>query len=162
MRTYATKTCAPIGAAILAASAAPAGAQTAITFEGDVTQSCVLSLSTPGTLAANADGTEIGSEQTLGVAAVLSVVATAGAPTLTFTAPTLSLQPGAYSGTPAVSLKYTSTGGANQDYTSASSSYTSSNALGDVVTLNAKATDAAGFAAGGYRIQTTATCEQGE
>lgn len=146
----------------IVAAASPAIAQTAVTFDGEVDQSCVLTLSTPGVLTANANGTEIGSEQALGTAAVLSVVATAGAPTLSFSAPTMSLKPAAYLGTPTVSVKYTSTGGANQAFTTAASSYTSTNALGDTVTLNTKATDTTGFAAGAYRIQTTATCQQGE
>ena len=147
-------------AAVAVASPAPAVAQTAITFDGTVVQSCILALSTPGTLGTNANGTELGSEQTLGAAATMTVVATAGTPTLSFTAPTMSARPAAYTGTPTVSTKYTSTGGANQAYTSGSFSYTSSNALGDTVTINAKAADAAGFAAGSYRVQTTATCQQ--
>ena len=151
-----------LGAACLAAAAAtPAQAQTIVQFEGAVVASCVLAVSTPGVLGVNASsGTELGSEQTGGVAAVMSVVATAGTPTISFTAPTMSLKPGAYSGTPTISLKYSSPGGANQAYTSASSQYTSTNALGDTVTLNAKATDSSGFAAGTYRVQTTATCQQ--
>jgi hypothetical protein len=72
----------------------------------------------------------------------------------------LSVKPGDYSGSPTVSLKYTSLGGANQAYTSSASQYTSNNILADTVTLNAKATDSSGFAAGNYRIQTTATCQQ--
>jgi hypothetical protein len=151
-----------LGAACLAvAAASPAQAQTIVQFEGAVVASCVLAISTPGVLGVNASsGTELGSEQTGGVAAVMSVVATAGAPTISFTAPTISLKPGDYSGTPTISLKYTSPGGANQAYTSAGSQYTSTNALGDTVTLNAKATDSSGFSAGTYRVQTTATCQQ--
>lgn len=138
-----------------------AQAQTAVQFDGAVVASCVLSVGTPGVLGVSASsGTEIGSEQPGGVAAVLSVVATAGAPTIAFSAPTLSVKPGAYSGTPTVSLKYSSPGGANQAYTSSASQYTNTTALGDTVTLNAKATDSAGFPAGNYRIQTTATCQQ--
>ncbi|MFP5329658.1 MAG: hypothetical protein ACLGHC_05915 [Alphaproteobacteria bacterium] len=157
---------------LTAASAAAAGwaalvpleaaeAQTAVQFDGAVVASCVLSVGTPGVLGVSASsGTEIGSEQPGGVAAVLSVVATAGAPTISFSAPTLSVKPGAYTGTPTVSLKYTSPGGASQAYTSSASQYTSTNALGDTVTLNAKAADSSGFPAGNYRIQTTATCQQ--
>lgn len=142
----------------------PAGAaqaQTVVQFNGLVVASCVLSVSTPGTMGTNTtSGTEIGTEQPAGAASVLSIVATAGTPTISFSAPSLSVAPGAYSGTPTVSIKYTSPGGANQAYTSSSSQYTSSNPLGDTVTLNAKATDSAGFAAGTYRVQTTATCQQ--
>jgi hypothetical protein len=140
---------------------ASAQAQTVVQFDGLVIASCVLTVSTPGVLAANASsGTEVGSEQTGGVPAVLAVVATAGRPTISFTAPSMSVKPGAYSGTPSVSLKYTSLGGANQAYTSSASQYTSNNILADTITLNARATDSSGFAAGNYRIQTTATCQQ--
>lgn len=140
---------------------APAEAQTVVQFDGLVVASCVLTVSTPGVLGVStSSGTEIGSEQPSGVAAVMAVVATAGAPTISFTAPTMSVSPGEYSGSPTVALKYTSPGGANQAYTSSSSQYTSTNPLTDTITLNAKATDSSGFAAGNYRIQTTATCEQ--
>lgn len=145
----------------IALPVASAQAQTVVQFDGVVVASCVMTVSTPGVLGVSASsGTEIGSEQAGGVAAVMSVVATAGAPTISFSAPTLALAPGDYSGSPTVSLKYSSPGGANQAYTSAASQYTSTNALADTVTLNAKATDSAGFAAGNYRIQTTATCQQ--
>lgn len=148
------------GAAAAAAWPGPAAAQSAVTFDGAVVASCVLTLSTPGALATNANGTEIGSEQSLGTAAVLSVTATAGAPTVAFTAPTMASKPSGYSGTPVVMMKYTSTGGASQAYTNSSSNYTSSNALGDTITLDAKASDSSGFVAGSYRVQTTATCSQ--
>ena len=145
----------------LLAPLAPAQAQTVVQFDGIVVASCVLSISTPGVLGVSANsGTEIGSELPNGVAAVMSVVATAGTPTIAFTAPELSVSPGTYSGTPTVAMKYTSLGGANQGYTSSGTQYTSNNPLSDTVTLNAKATDSSGFAAGSYRVQTTATCEQ--
>lgn len=135
-------------------------AQTVVPFDGTIVPSCILTVSTSGVLAMSTTGTEIGSEQTGGVAAVLGIVATGGAPTIKFTAPTMSDRPVTYVGTPTVSLKYSSTGGANQAYTSAASQYTSTTPLGDTVTLNAKAVDAAGFTAGSYRLQTTATCQQ--
>lgn len=148
------------GAALLLAGAGTAAAQTVVVFDGLVVQSCILSISTPGVLGANTNGTEIGSEQGGGVAAVLSIVATAGAPTVTLAAPTLSLKPTGYTRPAAVSHSYTSPGGANQAYTNGSSQYTSTNALGDTLTLHAKATDSVGFVAGSYRIQTTVTCQQ--
>ncbi len=147
-------------AVLLLAGAGTAGAQTVVAFDGAVVQSCVLSVTTPGVLGGNTNGTEIGSEQTGGTAAVLAITATAGAPTIAFAAPTMSLKPVTYTGTAAVTYRYTSPGGANQGYTSGASQYTSTNALGDTVTLHAKATDAAGFVAGSYRIQTTVTCQQ--
>ena len=160
-RVYRGTAAAAAAALALAAPLAPAQAQTAVQFDGTVLASCILAISTPGVLGVSASsGTEIGSEQTGGVAAVMTVTATAGAPTISFTAPAMSVAPGGYSGTPTVSLRYTSPGGANQPYTSSASQYTSTNALSDTVTLNAKATDSSGFSAGSYRIQTTATCQQ--
>ena len=137
-----------------------AQAQTVVPFNGIIIASCILTVTTSGVLAMSTSGTEIGSEQTGGIPAVLGVVATGGAPTLLFTAPIMSIKPVTYVGTPTVSLKYSSTGGANQAYTTAASQYTSTNPLGDVVTLNAKAVDSSGFTAGSYRLQTTATCQQ--
>ena len=139
----------------------PAQAQTVVGFDGTVVASCVLSVTTPGVLGVNLNsGTEISSEHTGGIPAVLSVTATAGIPTLSFSAPSLSVKPAAYTRTPTVNIKYTSTGGANQGYTSSASQYTSTNALSDTVTLHAQALDSAGFGAGTYRLQTTATCQQ--
>lgn len=137
-----------------------ARAQTIVAFDGTIASTCILAISTPGGLGMSTTGTEIGSDQAAGVAAVLSVTATAGAPTLSFTAPSMSLKPGDYAGTPTISLAYTSPGGASQAYTNSSSNYTSTNPLGDTVTLNAKAVDSNGFAAGAYRLQTTVTCSQ--
>ena len=107
-------TAAGLGALAVVLTPTASQAQTVVQFDGLIIASCVLTVSTPGVLAANASsGTEVGSEQTGGVPAVLAVVATAGRPTISFTAPTMSVKPGGYSGTPTVALKYTSLGGAN-------------------------------------------------
>lgn len=149
------------GATLLALGLhAPAPAQTVVPFDGKVIASCVLTVTTLGVLGTSSTATELGSELSGGVAAVLDVVATGGAPTVLFTAPTMATKPAAYTGSPIVSLKYTSTGGANQPYTSAASQYTSTNRRKDTVTLAAKAVDSGGFNAGDYRLQTTATCQQ--
>ena len=156
----AGKTFVRLGAAgvLLGASAGPAQAQV-VNFEGLVVPLCVL-VPTAGVLAISTGGTEIGSEETGGVAALMTVTSTGGAATVSFTAPTLAAKPAAYAGTPTVSVKYSSTGGANQAYTSSSSNYTSTNPLSDVITLHAKAADSNGFVAGTYRVATTATCSQ--
>lgn len=139
--------------------AGSAQAQTVVQFNGLVVPVCVLVASSGG-LAMSATGTELGSEQPTGSAATLTVTSTGGAPTLSFTAPTMSIKPAAHTSSPTVSLKYSSPGGAAQAYTSSTSQYTSTNPLGDTVTLNAKAVDSGGFVAGTYRVQTTATCQQ--
>ncbi len=95
------------GAAVVALALAlpvTAQAQTVVPFDGTVVPSCTLTVSTSGVLAMSMTGTELGSEQTGGVAAVLGIVATGGAPTILFTAPTMSIKPVAYVGSPTVSL----------------------------------------------------------
>lgn len=139
--------------------AGPAQAQTVVQFNGLVVPVCVL-VASAGDLAMSSSGTELGSEQPTGSAASLAVTSTGGAPTVSFTAPTMSIKPVAHTSSPTVSLKYSSPGGAAQGYTSSASQYTSTNPLGDTVTLDAKAVDAGGFVAGNYRVQTTATCQQ--
>jgi hypothetical protein len=142
----------------LSASTGAADAQV-VNFQGIIVPVCVL-VPTAGVLAINAAGNQIGSEESGGAAAALAVTSTGGAPTISFTAPTLAAKPAGYGGTPTLSLKYSSGGGAAQAYTSASSQYTSTNPLSDTVTLHAKAADSNGFVAGTYRIATTATCSQ--
>ena len=148
---------------LLAAALVPAGQAAAVpvSFDANVAASCVLTLGANGILGTSNDGgTRIGSEETGGSAAGLTVVATGGRPTITVGAPTLSQKPSAYTGSPTVNVRYTSTGGANQAYTAGSTSYTSTNLLCDSLTLNARASDPDGFAAGNYRIQTQVTCQQ--
>jgi hypothetical protein len=119
---------------------------------------CVLTINNSGVLASNENATELGSEQSGGRAAALSVTATGLTPTIIFTAPTLVERPGSYSRTPVVSMRYTSIAGANQPYMTTGSGYRSS-LLTDLITINAKAVDPLGFSAGNYRLVTTATCQ---
>src|ERR1700742_3647231 len=81
-------------AATVALCAVPAQA-TNVTFSGTLGLSCALSLTTPGTLALSADGKTLGSEQTGGVPAVLSIVSVASNP-VSVAAPTLTSSPGGY------------------------------------------------------------------
>jgi hypothetical protein len=152
-----------LATALVLTAAVPTGAaaQTGVGFNGVVVSSCILTVSASGVLGVNVDsGTELGSEQPGGLPATMTVVATGGTPTVSFAPPTMVLRPSAYTGAPTVSVKYSSTGGASQNYTSASSNYTSRNPLLDTITFNMKASDSGGFAAGSYRLQTTATCQQ--
>ena len=146
-------------AMVLCGAAGSAGAQL-VTFPGTVIKTCVLTPAV-GALALSTAGTELGTEQSGGLASTMTVVATGGAATVTFAAPTMPTKPGAYSGTPTVSLKFSAASGASQAYTSAQSSYTGSGiTLTDTVTINAKAVDANGFPSGAYAVTTTATCSQ--
>ena len=153
MRLSAPSVCV---AALCLCTAGAAGA-TNVTLSGTVINSCVLTITTPGTLAPSTDGTRLGSEETGGVAAVMSVVATGAAPTINFAAPTLSGPSGSEDATTAV--RYTSTGGANQAYTSSSSSRTMTGLL-DTFTVNGRVTHATGFPAGQYTVTSVATCQQ--
>ena len=149
----------PAMLAVLVGGAISSAQAQVVNFEGTIVPACVLT-PTDGNMAINASGTVVGSEESGGTAASLSVASTGGTATVAFSAPTLAAKPVAYTRTPTLSLRYTSPGGAAQAYTSSSSQYTSTNPLSDVITLHAKATDAAGFVAGTYRIATTATCSQ--
>lgn len=148
------------GAAMMIGGAACAAEAQVVTFPGTIIKSCVLTPAA-GAVALNSAGTELGSEQNGGLASTMTVVATGGAATVTFAAPTMPTKPGAYSGTPTVSLKFSTASGASQAYTSAQSSYTGSGiTLNDTVTIDAKAVDSSGFPAGAYAVTTTATCSQ--
>ena len=137
------------------AIAQPAAAAT-ITFTGTVLNTCILTLSTPGTLGTSADGTRLSSQDGLGLPAILAVIATGAAPKLLFTAPTIA---GASSSGSTVAMSYASASGINQDYTSAA--YTAqAGSLLDTVTINARAINNTGFASGLYTISSTVTCQQ--
>ena len=121
--------------------------------------SCVLALSTTGVMTPSADGTVIGSEQSGGNAAVLSVTALGGFPTISFTAPSLTTSPAGWTSTHTAEIRYTSTGGANQAYTAGTSSATVS-LLRDTFTVHGRVTSTLGFAAGNYNLRSVATCSQ--
>src|SRR5262245_56986827 len=97
-------------------------ADTLVPFNASIASSCVLTLHTQGTMTISSDFQQMGTEQTGGVAAAMAIIATAPA-TVSFTAPTMDTKPAAYVTTPTVSLKYTSTAGANQSYTTGASQY---------------------------------------
>lgn len=145
--------------AVAAAVAVPACAQAVpVTFTGAVVNQCVLTLTTPGTLALSSGGTSLSSDEAGGISAVLAVVATGSNPVLAFGAPTLA-GPSTSAAGATKEIAYTSLGGAAQAYTSGSSSFTT-NRLLDTVTLRGRATNSAGFASGTYTLSTTVTCQQ--
>jgi hypothetical protein len=149
-----------IGSLLLAAAGQTVqAAGTTVSFTGTIVGSCTLSISTPGTLKLNTGGNMLSSEEVGALPATVAVIAVGGQPTINFTAPAFTTTPGGYNHTPTVELKYTSLGGANQAYTTGTSSYTASLLL-DTIVVNAKATDTGGFLAGTYVVGTTATCQQ--
>jgi len=129
-----------------------------VTLAGTVVNLCVLTLATPGSLGISGTGTELSSQETGGLAASLSVVATGTNPTVTFTAPNLSGPASSTSGA-TTNLSYTSAGGASQAYTANGYVY-SMNRLLDNITINGRSTNSAGFVSGLYTISSTATCSQ--
>lgn len=146
-------------AVLLTASltAAPAAAEQ-VTLSGTLINSCTLSLSVPGALAAASDGKMLSSETAGGLPATMALVAIGGAPTLTFAAPGVSGPSGSTSGA-TTQIRYTSLQGANQAYTSSQSSRVAG-ALLDTFTIHGRVTNDAGFAAGTYTLTTVVTCQQ--
>ena len=77
-------------AALISVAAAGPAAATNVTLNATLVSSCTLTLSTPGTMTASTDGTLLGSEQSGGSAASMTLVAIGTLPTITFAAPSLT------------------------------------------------------------------------
>jgi hypothetical protein len=138
------------------AAAQPAEA-TNVTLNAALTSSCTLTLSTSGTMAVSSSGTVLGSEQSGGSAASMGLIAIGALPTVTFAAPSLTASPGGWSAVHTDEIKYSSTRGASQAYTSSSSSF-SETGLTDTFTVHGRVTSTEGFAAGNYTLTTVVTC----
>lgn len=141
-----------------ALAAAPATAAN-VDFSATLVNSCTLSLGTSGTMTTSTDGLTLGSEQSGGSAATFTLVAIGTSPTVNFAAPSLISSPAGWSASPTLAIRYTSTGGANQAYTSTSSSATLSG-LSDSFTVHGRVSSSTGFAAGTYTLRTVVTCSQ--
>jgi len=122
---------------------------------------CTLSLPTGGTLSLSSDGLRLGSEEatvpTPGTLTVLSV----GSSTLTVDPPVLTQSPAGYqSAGETREMRYSAPlSGATQAYTTVSTSFTVPNLINPVLlTLHARITNPAGFAAGTYQARTVVTC----
>ncbi|URW74760.1 hypothetical protein M9980_09250 [Sphingomonas donggukensis] len=138
-------------------AASPAAAADVV-FTGALVNSCVLNVGTPGVLGPSSDGQTLSSETGTGVAAVLAVVAVGSAPTLSFSAPSLTT-PAGFSGTATTAIRYQALSGHTQAYTSGASSM-SGGALLDTITVNSRVQSASGFASGLYTVRTVVTCQQ--
>ncbi|RST31324.1 hypothetical protein HMF7854_11100 [Sphingomonas ginkgonis] len=130
-----------------------------VTFTGVLTNSCTLSLTTPGILAPATSGTIFGSEQSGGTAAVMAVAAVGVFPTITFNAPSVTLAPTNWTATHTDEIRYTSANGASQVYTSGSSSFRETGLL-DTFTVHGRISSAEGFAGGSYALTSVVTCSQ--
>lgn len=147
-----------IPALLLCSCASPSPAAN-VNLNASLANSCSLSIGSNGAMTPSASGTQIGSENSGGLAAGLTLVAIGAAPTVTFGAPSLSISPSGWSGSPTSSIRYTSTGGANQDYTS-SQTTRSGGPLSESFTIHGKVDNTSGFAAGNYTLTTVVTCSQ--
>lgn len=144
-----------------AIAAAPASAEN-IDFSATLANVCTLSVPTAGTLALSANGQTLGSEETGGIAATVSVLSI-GASQLDFSAPTrTSAAPTGYNeSSETVELSYLGAGGlsvANQAYTSGSSQVTLSTIPLSELVLNARILNPNSFADGNYTVRTVMTC----
>ncbi|MCE7796630.1 hypothetical protein LWE61_08665 [Sphingobium sufflavum] len=134
--------------------AGSAQAQT-VNLIGTVVNLCVLTISTPGSLAISSNGLQL-STTNGGLPASLTVVATGSNPTISFSSPSLV---GPSSGGATTEVAYSSTGGASHAYDSSGYVY-AMNRLLDTVTINGRASNSSGFRSGVYTISATATCSQ--
>ena len=153
--------CGPACVAIfvgIAALSAPAAAAE-VNLGATLVNSCVLTLNSSGVMTPTSSGTRIGSDESGGGAATLGVIAIGAFPTISFGAPAMTTYPAGWTGTPTTEVSYTSSGGANQAFTSGSSS-ASLSALTDSFTIHGRVTSSTGFAAGSYNLRTVATCSQ--
>lgn len=129
-----------------------------VVFIGNLLNSCVLNVTTPGVLGASTDGTMLSSETGTGVSAVLAVVAVGASPTLNFTAPAVTT-PAGFTGTTTTSIRANALSGASHAYGSSAFSLTGGPLI-DTITINSRVTGTAGFASGNYTVRSTVTCQQ--
>lgn len=147
-----------IGASLIGATLATPASAADVVFTGNLVNSCILNVSTPGILGVGSDGNTLSSETGTGVAAILGVTAVGTIPALSFTAPTL-VTPAGFNGTATTAIRYQALSGRTQAYTSGASTMTGGTLL-DTVTINSRVQTTGGFASGTYTVRTTVTCQQ--
>jgi hypothetical protein len=133
-----------------------------VDFNGTVTGVCSLALDTDGTLALSADGTILGSEETLGVPAAVLVLSI-GSNTIDVAAPArISADPSGYDDTnETVEVSYGGLGGlagVTQAYTEIATDFGVGNIALSVLLVNNRIVNPDGFAAGTYTTRTVVTC----
>ncbi|OJX19484.1 MAG: hypothetical protein BGO82_07070 [Devosia sp. 67-54] len=136
-------------------AAGPALAATDVVFTGTVSDTCTLAVPTPGIMTLSGDGKTLGSDQTLGVPATVTVVSL-GSNSVTLAAPTLTDAPSGYAGGETVQMSYS--GLASHAYTSQQQSF----ALGILpltnLIINMQVLNPNGFVQGTYKAKTVLTC----
>lgn len=132
-----------------------------VTFSGTLTDGCSLGLTAPGTLALSVNGQRLGSEETGGTAATLTVLSI-GSNTVTVGAPTRTASPAGYNATgETIEVAYTGQGAlsaVSEPYGTASTDFDVTTAPLTNVIFNARINNANGFEAGTYGVRTVVTC----
>lgn len=152
----------PLLAAILLISlgVAPVAADS-VGFAGSILDSCSLSLATSGTLAMSLDGTVLGSEESGGQPAQVTILST-GSHSVTVAAPTLVTSPAGYDPTgQQVEVAYQGQSllsGVSQPYTGAGTSFPVATIALSSLAINNRIRNTRGFASGSYATQTVVTC----
>lgn len=127
-----------------------------VTLNANLTSSCTLTLSSSGAMTVSPTGTILGSEQSGGSSASMTLIAVGILPTVSFAAPSL-VNPAGWSASHTNEIRYTSTRGASQAYTGSASSFVETG-LTDTFTVHGRVTSAEGFAAGNYTLTSVVTC----
>jgi len=149
-----------VGLGVVLGGVGPSVADGTITFQATLGASCALAVTTPGTLALSSGDTILGSEQTGGTAAVLSII-TVGSSTVTVNPPTLTDSPGTYTPT-GQQLEYSYTGlsglggVSSGGFTSVSKQFTAT--VLSALQVQNHIVNAQGFTTGHYATQTVVTC----
>ena len=141
--------------AALACVASSALAATDVVFTGNVTNTCTLAVPTPGTMTLSADGKTLGSDQTLGVPATVTVLSIGGN-TVTLSAPSLTTSPVGYGGGETVQMSYS--GLASHAYTTAQQSFSVGIIPLTNLVIQMQVLNNSGFVQGTYTAKTVLTC----
>lgn len=132
-----------------------------VTFTGIVLNTCTLAVPTPGIMTLSGDGKTLGSDQTLGVPAELTIVSL-GANTITLAPPTLETYPAGYaSGSETVQMSYNGVSGlsgVSHAYTSAQQTFSVGILPITSLFINNQVVNTAGFVQGTYTTKTVVTC----
>lgn len=123
---------------------------------------CTLLISTPGLLGLSPDGYRLGSEESGGLPAILTVTSI-GSSTVTVDAPSLTGYPAGYNPSGlSLEVAYQGSGligGVSQGYTTSQTNFVVPNLISAVaLTVNNRAVTSTGFAAGSYQTRTVVTC----
>lgn len=128
-----------------------------VSFNGILLDSCIV-IPSAGVLAVSADGLSMGTEETGGAPAALSVTAIGTLPQVSFTAPALTSSPAGYTGSPTQSIKFSATGASGQASYTSNASTSQLTALTAAYVINGKVSDSSGLHGGAYTMTTVATC----